>query len=103
MDPTPSPDESSDDIATRLKELRIGTRIYLVVGILSGSFYALTAETPKTAPYRWLLLSIAVVSLVRSMWYAIQLRKSRAEGEPSASPDRSPDQPSTDTSKQKGA
>lgn len=64
------------------KEYRTGTRLYLLVGLLAGGLYAFTGETPKSAPYRWLLLSIAIVSLIRSMWYAIKGKQARDSAKP---------------------
>lgn len=48
-----------------------GMRIFMAVGIVFAVGYALLAE----GPWRWLSGAIAMVSLVRGMWYGVKARE----------------------------
>lgn len=58
-----------------------GMRIFMAVGIVFAVGYAVLAD----GPWRWLAGAIAMVSLVRGMWYGVKAREMsramEAEGE----------------------
>ncbi|MFN4243652.1 MAG: hypothetical protein ACK4PI_10490 [Tepidisphaerales bacterium] len=63
-----------------------GARLFLAVGLVFAGMYLVAPE----GPWKWLAGAVAVVSLVRSMGYAVRARRAaaaRADGQdPGGSP-----------------
>lgn len=59
----------------RWRQLLLGMRLFLIVGLVFAGMYVLAPE----GPWKWLAGAVAMVSLVRGMWYGLQAHRSRPD------------------------